>query len=114
MKTKLYFHFYRLAVNKLVAPGEWVDKCMHIGRTGMFNIIKHNWSSWDLKEQGNLRRDLKTRGVDDTEALPNYHYRDDATLLWDAIFKYVTSVVNGVYGKLTKLLQCVVLIKGRD
>lgn len=89
----------RLAVNKLVAPEGWVDQTMQIGRVGMFNIIKANWAEWDVKEHGNLINNLKHRGVDDTEALPNYHYRDDALLLWNAMIKYVKDVVQGFYGK---------------
>ena len=87
-----------MAVNKLVSEGGWVDKVMHIGRIGMFNIIDHNWAQWNIKENGNVPKDLKARGVDDTDALPNYHYRDDALLMWEAISKYVSEVVNGVYG----------------
>ena len=89
----------RLAVNKLVSVDGWVDECMQIGRTGMFNIIKHNWANWNMKDHGNLLNDLKNRGVDDSEALPNYHYRDDAILMWNAVSKYVSAVVSGVYGK---------------
>lgn len=95
--------FFRLAVNKLVSPDGWVDDTMQIGRVGMFNIIKHNWSNWSLKEHGNVLNDFKRRGVDDVEALPNYHYRDDATLMWNAIHKYVSAVVNSFYGKINIL-----------
>ena len=98
------FQFLRLAVNKLVAPDGWVDETMHIGRTGMFNIIKHNWDKWNVKEFGNILYDLKRRGVDDVEALPNYHYRDDAILIWDALNKYVDTVVKGIYGKYSSIL----------
>ena len=63
----------------------------------MFNIVKHHWKYWSAKENGNFVNDLKNRGVDDTEALPNYHYRDDALLLWNA--EYVGNVVSAVYGK---------------
>lgn len=86
-------------MNKLVSPDGWVDDTMQIGRTGMFNIIKHNWAKWNLKEYGNIPNDFKRRGVDDTEALPNYHYRDDATLMWNAIHKYVGTVVSAFYGR---------------
>jgi len=91
--------YYRLAVNKLVSPNGWVDETMQIGRTGMFNLIEKNWADWDLKKDGNLLEDLRRRGVDDVTALPNYHYRDDAILLWEALQNYVSRVVNGVYGK---------------
>ena len=90
---------FRRAINKLVSPGGWVDTAMQIGRDGMFNIVKHHWKDWSAKENGNFVNDLKNRGVDDTEALPNYHYRDDALLLWNAIHKYVGNVVSVVYGE---------------
>ena len=92
-------YFCRKAINDLVQPGGWVDKAMQLGRTGMFNIIRHQWSKWNLKEDGNLIKNLKKRGVDDTDALPKYHYRDDSVLLWKAINDYVALVVNHVYGK---------------
>ena len=72
---------------------------MHMGRIGMFNIIRWKWDRWDLKKDGNLKTNLQERGVDAPGALPNYHYRDDAILLWDAIHKYVSAVVNSVYGE---------------
>ena len=80
-------------------PGGWVDHTMDVGRAGMFNIIRKKWKSWDLKNDGNFKNNLKRRGVDKPGVLPNYHYRDDALLLWEAIEKYVTDVVNKVYGR---------------
>ncbi|XP_067951980.1 polyunsaturated fatty acid 5-lipoxygenase-like [Watersipora subatra] len=94
-----------LAVNKLVSEGGWVDKDMHIGRIGMFNIIKHNWANWNMQDNGNIINDFKLRGVRDTEALPNYHYRDDALLLWEALSRYVTTVVYEVYDTPEKLTE---------
>jgi len=79
----------------LVSVGGWVDTAMNIGRTGMFNIIKANWKDWKLETNGNLPANLKIRGV---EEIPNYFYKDDALLLWNAINKYVAEVVNQVYG----------------
>ena len=64
----------------------------------MFNIIRTKYADWKITEQGNLVKDLALRGVDDVEALPGYHYRDDALLLWHAMDKYISSVVNKVYG----------------
>jgi len=72
---------------------------MHIGRTGMFNIIKKKWETWSVKENGSLVNDLRRRGVEDAEALPGYHYRDDALLLWNAIQTYVAKIVENVYGE---------------
>lgn len=37
--------------------------------------------------------------VDDTEALPNYPYRDDALLIFEVIHDYVREVLEAFYGK---------------
>ena len=37
--------------------------------------------------------------VDDTEALPNYPYRDDALLIFEVIHDYVREVLEAFYGE---------------
>ena len=37
--------------------------------------------------------------VDDTEAFPNYPYRDDAMLIFEVIYDYVREVLEAFYGK---------------
>lgn len=44
-----------------------------------------------------LRKSLHMRGVDDTDCLPVYPYRDDALLIWDAIHTWVQDYVNLYY-----------------
>ncbi|MCB9679505.1 MAG: hypothetical protein H6737_30650 [Alphaproteobacteria bacterium] len=44
-----------------------------------------------------LHRDLALRGVDDTTALPEYPYRDDALLLWEAIGNWVRRYLGLYY-----------------
>lgn len=44
-----------------------------------------------------LPDNLKTRGVDDSSALPDYPYRDDALLVWNAIRQWVGDYVNTYY-----------------
>ena len=70
------------------------------GVVGVFANIGRAYTNWKLCVQGNLPNDLKDRGVDDLDALPNYHYRDDGLLYWAAIRKYVKTVVEGHYGKI--------------
>ena len=82
----------------LVERDGWVDEAMMIGREGMFTIMAKKWAKWHLQEDGNLMKDLKRRGVDKPGVLPNYYYRDDAKLLWEAIERYVTRIVNHYYG----------------
>lgn len=40
---------------------------------------------------------LKARGVDDPQFLPNYPYRDDGLLIWNAIFEWVSSYLKLFY-----------------
>ncbi len=44
-----------------------------------------------------LPTDLKTRAVDDTGALPDYPYRDDALLVWNATHDWVRDYINIYY-----------------
>ena len=50
-----------------------------------------NWSSYDLPKV------LKDRGVDDTEKLPGFYYRDDALRLWNAIKDYINRILSIYY-----------------
>ncbi|XP_030842928.1 arachidonate 5-lipoxygenase [Strongylocentrotus purpuratus] len=96
-------HFlYLLAINyrgmtPLLTAGEFVDLNMTIGAIGMADIIKRTFSTWRLDIEGSLPTDLLVRGVSDPEVLPNYHYRDDALLLREAIYDYVKEVVDHHY-----------------
>ena len=76
-----------------------MDRFMKAGRVGTFQMIKHNYLIWSMKDNGNLLNDLKRRGVDDEDALPNYHYRDDALLVWNAINNYVSTIASGYYSE---------------
>ena len=102
-------HFlFLLAINsralaKLVQPGGWIDKCMTIGSVGLMNIIKKKFADWRMNVEGWLPRDLRKRGVADTEALPYYPYRDDALLVHKAIKSYVKEIVNAHYDVTDKL-----------
>ena len=40
---------------------------------------------------------LKSRGVDDADALPNYPYRDDSLLYWNAIHRWVSDYTEVFY-----------------
>ena len=41
--------------------------------------------------------DFKSRGIDDIQALPDYPYRDDALLNWNAISKWVSEYISVYY-----------------
>lgn len=50
-----------------------------------------------------LPRNLALRGVDDTQALPDYPYRDDGLLLWEAIHNWVGRYLGLYYGDAASL-----------
>jgi hypothetical protein len=56
------------------------------------------FQKWDLHLDGNIEKQIETRGVLDSNILPYYPYRDDAVALYKIIRKYVTSVVKFFYG----------------
>ncbi|XP_064618823.1 allene oxide synthase-lipoxygenase protein-like [Lineus longissimus] len=102
-------HFlYLIAINtlgltKLISPDGHVAKTMSIGHTGMFDFICKGSAEWGIDTHCNLPKNLYMRGVDDAEALPNYHYRDDGLVIWDILNKYVTRIVYLYYGDDEKL-----------
>jgi arachidonate 15-lipoxygenase len=53
--------------------------------------------AYDFYDRMMLPNDLRTRGVDDTAALPDYPYRDDALLVWNAIAQWVGDYVAVYY-----------------
>ena len=53
--------------------------------------------AYDFYDRMMLPNDLRTRGVDDTAALPDYPYRDDALLVWNAIAQWVGNYVATYY-----------------
>jgi len=93
---------YTLAVNqsaraKMLAPGGPIDRTMAIGAKGAFELMGRSWwEQWDFNRH-NIPHDIATRGVDDAQALPNYHWRDDALRLWAIIERYAKGMVEHFY-----------------
>lgn len=54
--------------------------------------------------QNMLPTNLKIRRVEDPNILPKYPYRDDATLVWDAIKKWTTEYINIYYSHDTDVM----------
>ncbi|XP_076345083.1 polyunsaturated fatty acid lipoxygenase ALOX15B-like isoform X2 [Tachypleus tridentatus] len=104
-------HFrFLMAINArglkfLVAPGGWVDKTMTIGCKGMFKIMKRGIRNWRMDRNGILPNELKSRGVNQPDILPNYPYRDDALAIYHAIHRYVSKIVNYYYDTPAKIQQ---------
>ncbi|MCL4139875.1 UNVERIFIED_CONTAM: hypothetical protein GTU68_035281 [Idotea baltica] len=104
-------HFlFLIAINsrgleKLISPGGWVDGCMTVGIEGIYEIIRRGIKNHNFYTYGNIEEEIKSRGVLDPEILPNYAYRDDSILLYNAIRKYVSKVVHHYYDSEDKLVN---------
>ncbi|GAU93759.1 hypothetical protein RvY_05650-4 [Ramazzottius varieornatus] len=96
-------HFlFLLAINtrglqKLINPGGWVDKTTTMGCNGMFEIVKRGVKAWRLDVHAVPAVEIARRGVLDKTVLPYYPYRDDAVAVYEAIEKYVKSMVEHFY-----------------
>lgn len=94
---------YTMAVNtsarsQMLAPGGPIDQSMAVGAKGAMELMARAWwEQWDF-ERHDIPADLARRGVDDCEALPGYHWRDDALKLWHIIRRYVSGMVDHFYG----------------
>jgi arachidonate 15-lipoxygenase len=80
----------------LIAPGNGVDRLLAstIDQDRVFAAIgvqNYGFNAALLPKQ------LKQRGVDDPNLLPVYPYRDDARLVWDAIYQWVSDYLSLYY-----------------
>lgn len=90
-----------LAINEsanttLLAPGGGVDTVLAGTIETSRALAAQAAASWHL-EQARLPDDLAARGVDDTQALPHYPYRDDGLLVWGAIEAWVEAYTSVYY-----------------
>ena len=87
-------HFrYTIGINivarlKLINSGGIIDHAFSIGKEGKETFFQRACKVYDV-QGANIKESVKKRGVDDKNLLPNYYYRDDGILLWDAIESYV-------------------------
>ncbi|XP_070197537.1 allene oxide synthase-lipoxygenase protein-like [Littorina saxatilis] len=81
----------------LINPGGIIDTIMNAGLEGSFEIIRKRLTKWRMDVDGTLPVELVKRGVEDTTALPNYHFRDDALRVYDVIKTYATDYVKLYY-----------------
>ncbi|MCA9685840.1 MAG: lipoxygenase, partial [Myxococcales bacterium] len=84
------------AINSLIAPGGTVDKLLAGTIESDWAVSATALTSLDFNGHM-LKNNLKIRGVDDPALLPDYPYRDDALLLWDAIEGWVGDYLDLYY-----------------
>ena len=85
-----------LAVDFLVNPGGSVDKLLQGTLESDLKLTAAGLLSVSFNESW-LPTWMKNRGLDDDTMLPNYPYRDDGILVWQAIGEWCKGYVNTVY-----------------
>ncbi|WP_448284423.1 lipoxygenase family protein [Phormidesmis priestleyi] len=96
---KPHFRFL-LAINTrgnaiLLGEGAAIDKLMAPTRAASLSLMNRAYRERSFESYA-YPQDLSDRGVE-PEFLPEYPYRDDARLLWEAIERYVTAYLHRYY-----------------
>jgi len=92
-----------LAINdapqsNLIASGGFVDKLLSGSIDQSRVLAVKGAQSYLLNVNAStLRQTLAQRGVDDSSRLPDYPYRDDALLLWNAIHQWIENYMSRYY-----------------
>ena len=84
------------ARTKLLASGGPIDESIAIGARGSMTLLGIAYERWTFTG-ANPVADLQARGLIDKEVLPNYHYRDDALVLYEAIGAFVQELLRVYY-----------------
>ncbi|MEC4815790.1 MAG: lipoxygenase family protein [Scytonema sp. PMC 1069.18] len=84
------------AQRQLIAPLGGVDRLLSSSIDNSRVFAVHGLQSYGFNT-AMLPKQLHLRGVDDTNLLPVYPYRDDALLIWNAIHQWVSDYLNLYY-----------------
>ncbi|MUG94341.1 lipoxygenase [Scytonema sp. UIC 10036] len=84
------------AQRALIAPGGGVDRLLSATIDNSRVLAVYGLQSYSFNN-AILPKQFKQRGVEDSNLLPVYPYRDDALLVWDAIHQWVSSYLNLYY-----------------
>jgi arachidonate 15-lipoxygenase len=86
------------AVKGLVNPGGTVDKVAAGTLASSLLLSVKGAKDYPFPfNESSLPTTLKMRGVDDLQGLPDYPYRDDGLLIWEAIHDWVSSYLTLFY-----------------
>lgn len=91
-----YLHDNELGRTAFLNPGGPVERMMGSTLAESLGIAANLYKEWNLME-ASLPKDLAKRKMDDPGILPNYPYRDDGILVWDAVVSFVTGYITLYY-----------------
>jgi arachidonate 15-lipoxygenase len=84
------------ARDKLVVPGGQLDELLGPTLEGSLDLVRLGLSTFRLSDSS-FGGDLRARGVDSKDALPEYPFRDDGALIHAAIDAFVSEYVRIAY-----------------
>lgn len=92
----------REAQLRLINPDGPVDELLGSTLAGSLEIARRAWRGFRAHRgfgilRSSFPQDLRSRGLDNSNRLPHYPYRDDGQLLWDAIGDYVRAYLACFY-----------------
>lgn len=82
-------------VDALIPPDGPVDQLLAATLDGSVSISIKAAKSWSVAET--FPESIQARGVESSKMLPHYPYRDDGTLIWEAVTSYVQEYLNIYY-----------------
>ncbi|KAL1277276.1 hypothetical protein QQF64_023949, partial [Cirrhinus molitorella] len=85
------------AREQLICESGLFDKANSTGGSALGEVIQKAMKTFTYKSLC-FPEAMKARGVDNKEDLPNYYYRDDGMMIWEAIKSFVSDVVQIYYG----------------
>ncbi|XP_066444647.1 polyunsaturated fatty acid lipoxygenase ALOX15B-like [Eleutherodactylus coqui] len=82
-----------LARKKLIGPGGFFDQNMAVNEEGVKSLVRRAMEEMTYSALC-LPEDIKARGL---ESIPNYFYRDDGQMIWEAMERFVSNMVQHYY-----------------
>lgn len=59
-------------------------------------LMRNRYKDFNVNELI-MPKNFKERGVDDPSLLPNYHFRDDAVVIWNKLSEYISRIISLFY-----------------
>lgn len=84
------------ARTELIVPGGPIDSAISVGTEGAYWLINQGLQQFSFQDLDPMI-DIATRQVDDSDQLPGYYYRDDASMLWEIISDFTDEVLRCFY-----------------
>lgn len=86
----------QLGLDYFLNPGGPVERFMAGTLDESLDFVREAYKEWSLSD-AELPTDLRNRGMDDSESLPHYPYRDDGLPIWRATERFVRTYLSLYY-----------------